>query len=74
MPDLESLFAERIVLIDGAMGTMIQRFDLTEKDFRGDILAEHPTDLQGDNDLLVLTRPDVIEVYHATLNQTFGQA
>ena len=64
MPDLESLFAERIVLIDGAMGTMIQRFDLTEKDFRGDILAEHPTDLQGDNDLLVLTRPDVIEDIH----------
>jgi 5-methyltetrahydrofolate--homocysteine methyltransferase len=58
------LLARRILMVDGAMGTMIQRRKLTEADFRGQRFADHPRDLQGDNDLLVLTRPDVIEEIH----------
>jgi hypothetical protein len=51
---------QRIAIIDGAMGTMIQRYKLSEADFRGARFADHPKDLKGNNDLLVLTRPDVI--------------
>ena len=61
---VERLLAERILLLDGAMGTMIQRCQLEESDFRGERFARHPKDLRGDNDLLVLTRPDVIENIH----------
>ncbi len=56
--------AERILIIDGAMGTMIQRHDLTEDDFRGERFADHPGDLKGNNDLLSITRPDVIRGIH----------
>ncbi len=62
---LPALLARRIVIIDGAMGTMIQRHALTEADFRGERFAGHPKDLKGNNDLLVLTRPDVIRDIHA---------
>jgi 5-methyltetrahydrofolate--homocysteine methyltransferase len=55
---------ERILVLDGAMGTMIQRRGLTEQDFRNDRLKDHPHDLKGNNDLLVLTRPDVIADIH----------
>jgi len=55
---------KRILIIDGAMGTMIQRYQLTEKDFRGERFKDHPTDLQGNNDLLNITRPDVIKAIH----------
>ena len=55
---------ERIVVLDGAMGTMIQRYSLTEIDFRGERFANHHCDLQGFNDILCLTRPDVIEEIH----------
>jgi 5-methyltetrahydrofolate--homocysteine methyltransferase len=61
---LPALLAERIVIIDGAMGTMIQRHRLTEADFRGQRFADHATDLKGNNDLLVLTRPDVVRAIH----------
>src|SRR6185295_10752828 len=61
---LEALLAQRILVLDGAMGTMIQRHQLTEKDFRGKRLAAHPRELRGNNDLLVLTRPDVIAGIH----------
>ncbi|MDH3817565.1 MAG: methionine synthase, partial [Myxococcales bacterium] len=61
---LKQLIEERIVFFDGAMGTMIQRADLTEADFRGDRFRDHPGSLQGNNDLLVLTRPDVIRGIH----------
>jgi 5-methyltetrahydrofolate--homocysteine methyltransferase len=54
----------RIVVVDGAMGTMIQRRKLDEAAFRGERFAGHPRDLQGDNDLLSLTRPDVVEAIH----------
>ncbi len=61
---LQALMAERILILDGAMGTMIQGYGLQESDFRGELLAEHSHDLQGNNDLLCLTRPDVIEEIH----------
>ncbi len=61
---LRRLLTERILLLDGAMGTMIQTYDLTEEDFRGDRFADHPAPLKGDNDVLSLTRPDVIEAIH----------
>lgn len=55
---------ERILVLDGAMGTMIQSRNLTEDDFRGDRLADHPVSVRGCNDLLCLTRPDVIQDIH----------
>jgi len=61
---LEKALGERIVMMDGAMGTMIQRHKLQEKDFRGELYANHPSDLKGNNDLLCLTRPDVIGAIH----------
>ncbi|MCA9433973.1 MAG: homocysteine S-methyltransferase family protein, partial [Candidatus Omnitrophica bacterium] len=54
----------RVLVLDGAMGTMIQRHKLQEADFRGDRFGDHPSDLQGNNDLLSITRPDVIEEIH----------
>ncbi|HTK28668.1 MAG TPA: methionine synthase [Vicinamibacterales bacterium] len=62
--ELERLMADRILILDGAMGTMIQRHRLTEADFRGDRFRDHPRDLKGDNDVLVLTRPGVIAAIH----------
>ncbi len=61
---LRALAAERILLIDGAMGTMIQRHRLSEEDFRGERFADWSRDLRGNNDLLSITRPDVIEEIH----------
>jgi len=61
---LRAAVKERILLLDGAMGSMIQRYKLTEKHFRGDRFASHPALLQGNNDLLSLTRPDVIASIH----------
>jgi 5-methyltetrahydrofolate--homocysteine methyltransferase len=62
---LRRLFESRIAVLDGAMGTMIQGRGLEEADFRGTQFASHPHDLKGNNDLLSLTRPDVIESIHA---------
>lgn len=59
-----ALFDSRIVVLDGAMGSMIQTFNLSEADFRGERFKAHAHDLKGNNDLLVLTRPDVIEKIH----------
>jgi 5-methyltetrahydrofolate--homocysteine methyltransferase len=61
---LERSLAERILLFDGAMGTMIQDRRLEEADFRGERFADHPVSLKGNNDLLSLTRPDVIRDIH----------
>jgi len=58
------LLKERILILDGGMGTMIQRFKLTEKDYRGERFADFPVQLKGNNDLLCLTRPDVIRSIH----------
>jgi len=62
---LKQLLAKRILVLDGAMGTMVQRHKLTEADFRGERFKNHPKDLKGNNDVLVLTRPDVIAGIHA---------
>ncbi|MCZ6678371.1 MAG: methionine synthase [Candidatus Poribacteria bacterium] len=61
---LQSLLNERILILDGAMGTMIQSYKLTEIDFRGERFADHPCDVKGNNDMLSITRPDVIEAIH----------
>jgi 5-methyltetrahydrofolate--homocysteine methyltransferase len=61
---LEALLRQRILVLDGAMGTMVQREGLVEADFRGTRFRDHPRDLQGDNDLLVLTRPDLVRGIH----------
>ncbi len=60
----EKLFSERIVILDGAMGTMVQSYQLQEGDFRGTRFVGHGHDLQGNNDILCLTRPDVVEDIH----------
>ena len=62
---LPEILRHRIVVIDGAMGTLIQRYQLAESDFRGRRFADHPRDLKGNNDLLSITRPDVIREIHA---------
>jgi len=65
---LSSALATRILILDGAMGTMVQRHQLTEADYRGARFASHARDLKGNNDVLVLTRPDVIAgIHHAYL-------
>jgi 5-methyltetrahydrofolate--homocysteine methyltransferase len=58
---LRRRLAERILFLDGAMGTMIQKYKLEEKDYRGERFADWPSDLKGNNDLLSLTRPDIIQ-------------
>ncbi len=62
---LHQLLAQRILVLDGAMGTMIQRLKLTDAEFRGERFKDHPKDLKGNSDLLVLTRPDDIAGIHA---------
>src|ERR1043165_9819509 len=59
--ELHDRLRRRIVILDGAMGTMIQRYKLDEAAYRGERFASHPRDLKGANDLLCLTRPTVIE-------------
>ncbi|MEX2337970.1 MAG: methionine synthase, partial [Aquisalimonadaceae bacterium] len=61
---LQRALAERILILDSGMGTMIQQYPLTEEDFRGARFADHPADLKGNNDLLVLTRPQIIREIH----------
>ena len=61
---LENLLSDRILILDGAMGTMIQRYNLTEEDFRGDRFRDFDVLLKGNNDLLSITRPDVISEIH----------
>ena len=55
---------ERILVLDGAMGSMIQEYKLSESDFRGERFADFHKDIQGNNDMLVLTRPDVVKAIH----------
>ncbi len=62
--ELSALLAQRLLVLDGAMGTMIQRHGLAEADYRGERFKDHPHDVKGNNDLLVLTRPDVIGGIH----------
>ena len=62
--DLREILNRRILILDGAMGTMIQQEKLVEEDFRGDLFKNHQGELKGNNDLLSLTRPDVIRKIH----------
>jgi 5-methyltetrahydrofolate--homocysteine methyltransferase len=62
---LDELLLERIVVLDGAMGTLIQSYTLEETDFRGERFLDHPTDVRGDNELLNLTRPDIVLAIHS---------
>ena len=61
---IEQLLMNRILVLDGAMGTMIQRYTLTEEDFRGEQFKNHTCDLKGNNDLLSITRPDIVKAIH----------
>jgi 5-methyltetrahydrofolate--homocysteine methyltransferase len=61
---IQDILKERILVLDGAMGTMIQRYSLEEADFRAERFKDHPHPLKGNNDLLSLTRPDVIKAIH----------
>ncbi|MDP7430063.1 MAG: homocysteine S-methyltransferase family protein, partial [Flavobacteriales bacterium] len=63
--EIEHILKERILVLDGAMGTMIQRYKLQEEDFRGTYFQDSACDLKGNNDLLSITRPDVIKAIHA---------
>ena len=65
MSNLKSILEDRILVLDGAMGTMLQNYAFQEKDFRGKRFADFPVSLQGNNDLLSLTQPQVIKEIHA---------
>ncbi len=62
--DIQELLKERVLLLDGAMGTMIQRYKLQEADYRGEKFKNHESDLKGNNDILSLTQPDIIREIH----------
>lgn len=64
-PNIYDVVNQRILVLDGAMGTMIQRYKLSEEDYRGTQFANHPFPLKGNNDILCLTQPDIIEAIHA---------
>lgn len=66
MNSIQEILKERILVLDGAMGTMIQRYKLEEEDFRSAELKDHPSSLKGNNDLLGLSRPEILREIHAT--------
>jgi 5-methyltetrahydrofolate--homocysteine methyltransferase len=71
---LRSAFSRRIHILDGAMGTMIQKHFLTEEQFRGERFKDHPKELKGDNDLLVFTQPAIIQEIHSVRGEDHAQA
>ena len=64
MAEIEETMRDRIMIFDGAMGTMIQQHRFEEEDFRGQEFKDHEKNLKGNNDILVLTKPDVIYQIH----------
>ena len=64
MEKIKSIFKNKVLVLDGAMGTMVQSYNLSENDFRGELFKDHPNDLKGNNEVLSLTRPDVISAIH----------
>ena len=64
LQQIKSLLEQRILILDGGMGTLIQSYKLEEKDFRGARFADHPCDVKGNNDLLSLTQPQIIRDIH----------
>ncbi|HUX93981.1 MAG TPA: methionine synthase [Ignavibacteriaceae bacterium] len=69
LEQLQNILRERILVLDGAMGTMIQKRKLREEDFRGKRFKNHPSDLKGDNDLLSITQPEIIKEIHSAYLQ-----
>ena len=67
---LEKQLKKRILILDGAMGTMFQSYELDEEGFRGERFANHPTDLKGNNDLLNLTQPKIVQAIHSAYLQS----
>ena len=61
---LGNILKERILVLDGAMGTMIQEYEFNESDFRGDFFSKHNFDLRGNNDILCMTKPEIISKIH----------
>lgn len=64
MISIKQALKERVLILDGAMGTMIQKYNLTEADYRGERFAQLPGQMKGNNDMLTLTRPDIIQAIH----------
>ena len=64
MSTIEELVRKRILILDGALGTMIQKYNLTEQEFRGERFVDQPGQMKGNNDLLCLTAPQVIQDIH----------
>lgn len=64
MHNIKDILKERILVLDGAMGTMIQQYQLSEQDFRGERFADYPMDIKGNNDILSITQPQIIEAIH----------
>ena len=64
MENFKEILKNKILLLDGAMGTMIQSYELGEEDYRGEEFKDHSSDLKGNNDLLGITKPDVIQSIH----------
>ena len=62
--DIVQALDQRVLILDGAMGTMVQQFKLQEEDYRGALFADHPRNLKNNNDILSLTRPDAITQIH----------
>jgi len=65
MTPVEQILKERILILDGAMGTMIQRYNLTEEDYRGSRFADLPGQMKGNNDILSITQPEIIQTIHS---------
>jgi 5-methyltetrahydrofolate--homocysteine methyltransferase len=65
MSNIKQALQNRILVLDGAMGTMLQAYKFTEADFRGERFKDYPTPLQGNNDLLSITQPEAIKTIHA---------
>ena len=65
MSNIQQALQQRILVLDGAMGTMLQQYKFTEEDFRGERFKGYPTPLQGNNDLLSITQPEAIKTIHA---------
>ena len=64
MEKIKSIFKNKVLVLDGAMGTMVQSYNLSENDFRGERFKDHHNDLKGNNEVLSLTQPDVISAIH----------
>ena len=65
MHKIKDILKERVLVLDGAMGTMVQGYGLKEIDFRGSDFKDHPIDLMGNNDILSITRPDIVKEIHS---------